>query len=332
MPIRIALCQVRDVDESMAAFARQLGVTSVNITTPPLPDEQGYWEVDDLVALRRRCNSLGLTLEVIENTAYHMYDKIMLGGVGRDQQLENYQRTIRNVAAAGIPVLGYHFMATGVWRTSMDAPGRGGCAATAFNLSDVPRVGNQVKWWPENTGRPLHLSAEELWENYRVFLDAVLPVAEEAGIRLAQHPDDPPVEEIDGVARLFTSPENFIRAEQIAAGSPAWGLDLCLGTTSEMHGGADAVRSMIRHFGPRGRIFYVHFRDVQGTVPQFQECFLGEGNYDPPSVIRELIDVGFDGWLQDDHVPVVVDDTRYGHRARAHAIGYMQGLLASVAR
>ena len=84
---------------------------------------------------------------------------------------------------------------------------------------------------------------------------------------------------------------------------------------------------MIERFGPRGKILYVHFRDVQGTVPSFQECFLGEGNYDPALVIRALRDAGFDGFLLDDHVPHMDDDTAWQHRGRAHAIGYMQGLL-----
>ena len=89
---------------------------------------------------------------------------------------------------------------------------------------------------------------------------------------------------------------------------------------------------MIEHFGPLGRIFYVHFRDVQGTVPRFQECFLGEGNYDPATVMLALKRGGFTGFLLDDHVPHMDDDTAYGHRARAHAIGYMQGLLNMMAQ
>ncbi|MGI8880008.1 MAG: mannonate dehydratase [Jatrophihabitans sp.] len=329
MQIRQAVCQVRDVDETIAAFARQLGVTSINITTPPLPTDDGYWTVEDLVGLKKRCSDLGLVLEVIENTPHHMYDKVMLGLPGRDEQLENYCTTIRNMAAADIPILGFHFMPTSVWRTDMAAPARGGATATAYDHSLISE-GNKVQW-PADTGE-LRLSAEQMWSNYQVFLDAVLPVADEVGLKLAQHPDDPPVDSIDGFARIFTSPENFKRAHKLANGSPAWGLDLCLGTVSEMVGGAAAVEEMIGYFGPLGKIRYVHFRDVQGTVPAFQECFIGEGNYDPPTVIRQLLDVGFDGWLQDDHVPNMTDDTRYGHRSRAHAIGYIQGVLAALDR
>ena len=327
MPLRLAVCQVQDVDPSIAAFARQLGVTSINITTPHIPIEQGYWRTDDLVLLRTRCEDLGLTLEVIENTPHNTYDKIMLGLPGRDEQLENYCRTIRNMAAAEIPILGFHFMPTSVWRTDMAAPARGGSAATAYDHSQVVN-GNKVVW-PSDAGE-LRLTAAEMWNNYSVFLDAVLPVADEVGMKLAQHPDDPPVESINGFARIFNSPENFIKAWELAKGSPAWGLDLCLGTVSEMAGGEKAVESMIDYFGPLGKIRYVHFRDVQGSVPKFQECFLGEGNYNPYAVIKRLIDVGFDGWLQDDHVPFMSEDTKYGHRARAHEIGYIQGILKSL--
>lgn len=324
MPIGIAVNQVHDVDEEIALFARQLGVTDINVNTPPLPMERGYWELDDLVDLRERTEALGLRLAVVENMPYPMYDKVMLGLPGRDEQLENVCTTIRNVAAAGIPVLGYHFMPTFVWRTTYEAPGRGGVLASAYDHAQA-HGGNKVVY-PQYEGT-LRPTAEQMWENYAVFLDAVLPVADEVGLLLAQHPDDPPVEDIDGFARIFTSPDNFKRAHELAKGSPAWGLDLCLGTVSEMAGGADDVHEMIEHFGRRGLIRYVHLRDVQGTVPSFVECFLGEGNYSPAKVIRHLRDVGFEGWLQDDHVPAMSGDTRYGHRARANAIGYMQGVL-----
>ncbi len=98
-----------------------------------------------------------------------------------------------------------------------------------------------------------------------------------------------------------------------------------------MPGGAANVREMIEFFGPKGRITYVHFRDVQGTVPDFQECFLGEGNFDPAEVMALLIDNGFEGFLLDDHVPKMDGDSDWNHRGRAHAVGYMQGLLRMAA-
>lgn len=332
MTLRIAVCQVQEVDESIAAFARQLGVTSINITTADIPSVDGYWKTDDLADLKRRCNELGLTLEVIENLPYGTYEKIILGREGRDEQIENYCRTIRNMASAEIPILGFHFMPNGVWRTSMDAPARGGATATAYDHS-LAHLGNKVMY-PADVIQPSieagdpGLSADEVWANYQYFLDGVLPTADEVGLKLAQHPDDPPVESINGFARVFNSPVAYKRAHEMARGSDAWGINLCVGTVSEMRG-SESVHEMIDHFGPLGRIRYVHFRDVQGTVPNFVESFLGEGNFVPHEVIRRLIDVGFTGWLQDDHVPFMTEDTRYGHRARAHEIGYMQGILST---
>ena len=169
------------------------------------------------------------------------------------------------------------------------------------------------------------LDDDAMWANYRYFLEAVVPVAEEAGVRIALHPDDPPVPSLAGVARLFRSVDALVRATEIVP-SAASAIELCLGTVSEM-GGEPAVLDAIERLGAAGRIAYVHLRDVKGTVPTFEECFLGEGNYDPLTVLRALRRVGFDGFLLDDHVPRVVGDSDYMHRGRAHAIGYVQGLL-----
>lgn len=333
MTMRIAVCQVQEVDDSIAAFARQLGVTSINITTADVPAPNGYWETKDLVDLRLRCEERGLRLEVLENPPLGTYEQIITGGAERDRQIENFQRTIRSVSAAGIPLLGYHFMPNGVWRTAWNAPARGGATATAYDHS-LTSHGNKVPFTADY-GRTMDevekagLSADELWKNYEYFLRAVLPVADDVGLKLAQHPDDPPVDSINGVARIFTSPAAYKRAFELADGSPSWGVNLCLGTFSEL-GGAASGEEMIRYFGPLGRIRYVHFRDVKGTVPNFVECFLGEGNFDPVEMIRLLHEVGFEGWLQDDHVPFMTDDTVYGHRARAYEIGKMQGMLAAM--
>jgi len=331
--LRIALCQVRDVTDELAAFGRQLGVTSINVTFPDIPYDRGYWEVSDLIALRERCEERGLTLEVIENFPHETLEPIVRGLPTRDEALDNLAQSIRNLAAAGIPMLGYHFMPNGVWRTTMAGPARGGATASAYDDALAPR-GNTTGWPQEDTGwdgdqDKLVITHEQMWENYRYFLERILPVADEAGIRLAQHPDDPPVAQIDGIARIFTSPDAYSRALAMAGESPSWGIDLCLGTVSEMNG-STSVHEMIERFGPLDRIRYVHFRDVQGTVPSFIECFLGEGNYTPHEVIKHLLRVGFTGWLQDDHVPQMTGDSPYSHRARAHEIGYMQGILSTL--
>ena len=334
--MRVGLCGSGDLTDEELTLAVQLGLTSVRAATPRhLPGEQ-RWEYEDLKALVARVASYGLKLEVIENTPVGFFDKVLLGQPGRDEQLEHYCATIRNMGRAGIPILGHNWMPNFVWRTP-PATGRGGARVTAFDLATVEAtpyaaqrafIGNRSAVIDAQFARHVTVSEEEMWENYAYFLRAVLPVAEAAGVRLALHPDDPPVPSLGGVARIFRDVAGFKRGYAMASGSPAWGLDLCLGCCSEMPGGAANVREMIEFFAPRGAICYIHFRDVQGTVPKFAECFIGEGNYNPAEVVLLLKRHGFTGFLLDDHVPHIVGDTPWGHRARAHAIGYMQGLLA----
>ena len=152
-------------------------------------------------------------------------------------------------------------------------------------------------------------------------MERILPACEEAGVRMALHPDDPPIESLGGVGRVFRNFDNFRRAME-TFDSPMHGLDFCHGCWSEMREG-EGVLDAIRFFGERGKIFYVHFRDVQGPIENFTECFLGDGNCNPVDTIRTLKEVGFNGFLMPDHVPHIIDDTDWNHRGRAYAIGYM---------
>ncbi len=336
--MRVGVGQFNELTEDKLRFAAQIGATGIQLNTPKLPGD-ARWEEKDLRDLVDKTRAHGLVLEAIENVPVHFYHKAMLGQPGRDEQIENYRATVRHVGRAGIPILGFHFMPNSVWRTERLAPGRGGAGCTKFDMAIVDQarsVDDLRQYLPTSLGRqtamPLARPGEvlftedQMWANYEYFIKAVLPVAEEAGVHLALHPDDPPVPMLGGVARLFYKPENFKRAWALNPTSDAWGLDLCLGCCSEM-GGKAAVREMIEFFGPRGRIFYVHFRDVQGVVPNFQECFLGEGNFDPAEVILLLKRSGFTGFLLDDHSPHMEGDSDWNHRGRAHAIGYMQGLM-----
>src|SRR5215468_5483473 len=134
--MRVALGQFNELTHERLTFAKQIGVNSVQMNTPLLPEDTGYWKVEDLQRLTERCDSYGLRLEALENVPRHFYIKAMLGLPGRDEQIENYQKTIRNIGKAGIPLLGYHWMPNGVWRTP-DAAGRGGVRVTAFDMALV---------------------------------------------------------------------------------------------------------------------------------------------------------------------------------------------------
>ncbi|MFH1268218.1 MAG: mannonate dehydratase, partial [Planctomycetota bacterium] len=314
LPMRVGLGQFSELTDERMAFVKQCGVEDIVLNTPKLPGEK-RWGYEDLLALNTRAREAGLRLVSIENVPISFYDKIMLGLPGRHAQLENMRHTVQNIGRAGIPILGYHFMPNSVWRTSPRTV-RGGAVATAFALKEA-----QTR--PLSFGR--RYGEDEMWDNYDWYLERILPVCEEAGVRLALHPDDPPVAELGGVARLFWSFENFKRAMEVH-NSPMHGFDFCHGCWSEMRGGAGVLEA-IRFFGEQGRIFYVHMRDVQGTADDFTECWLGEGNCNILKTMRTLKEVGFRGIMLTDHVPHMPGDTPWGHRGRAYTVGYMKALL-----
>lgn len=338
MTIRLSLGHIDCYDDRVATFAHQLGLSGVQFHAPNLlPGENGYWSIEELRALRDRCDADGLRIDGLENVPLAHFWKVQRGAPGRDEQIENFCTTLANMAAVGIDLLGYNFTVSYVWRTSMAAPGRGGALVTSFDLAGVGS-GNALAGYrlTPDVAAIEPLDAQRMWENHQYFLDAVLPVAERYSVRLALHPDDPPVDQpLGGAARIFISPESLVAAREQARRNPMWGLNCCLGTISEM-GGEAAVMQVIDTLGAAGAIHYVHFRDVQGTVPQFTESFVDEGNYDAAAVIRRLHDVGFDGFLIDDHVPAMIGDLdtwldtsseAYCSRGRAHALGYLQGVL-----
>jgi mannonate dehydratase len=316
--MRVALGQFNELTDEQVQFVKQCGCDDVLLNTPKLPGEE-RWEREDLIALRERAESAGLRLVALENVPVRFYDQIMLGLPDRERQLENMQQTVRNMGQAGIPILGYHFMPNQVWRTSRDTPVRGGATATAFDMDLVRKA-------PLTHGRVY--SEEEMWANYDWYLERMLPVCEEAGVRMALHPDDPPVLALGGIPRLFRNFENFRRALEVHD-SPMHGLDYCHGCWSEMRGGEGVLES-IRYFGERGRLFYIHLRDVLGTAENFTEVFLGDGNSDPVQVMKTLKEVGFRGFIIDDHVPHMVNDSPWCHRGRAWSTGYIKALLDAV--
>lgn len=319
LSMRIALGQTNQLTDEIVRFAHQIGVRDIQFNmfhgSPHLPGET-HWDYMDLLRLRTRCEDAGLRLNAIENVPLKFYDKIMLGRPGRDEQIEHMQTTIQNMGRAGIPIFGYHFVVTGVWRTSATTPARGGALTTAFDydlVTDAPLSFDRV------------YTDDEMWENYSYFIKAILPVAEAAGVKLALHPDDPPVPALGGVARLFRSLEAFKRAMEEIGDSPYHGLDFCVGSWSEMS--PDECLQGLRYFAERGKIFYVHFRDVLGSVPKFREAFINEGNLNMFEVMKTLHDFNFQGFLIDDHVPRMVGDDGWVSLSRAFANGQMVTML-----
>ncbi len=298
-------------------FAAQFGATDVLFNTPLLPGAE-RWELYDLVKLRLSVEQWGLKLSALENVPTRFYDDIMLGGPKRDQQIENMISTVRNIARAGIPIFGYNWMPSHVWRTPPRVL-RGGAVATAYDhgiASALPNTHQRV------------YTEDEMWANFEYWIRAITPVAEEEGIRLGIHPCDPPVESLGGIPQLLRSFQAYKRLIEICP-SDANAIEFCQGTFSEMDDGVD-IYEKIRYFGSRRKILYVHFRNVSGTVPVFHEEFVNTGYVDMYRAMQTYYEVGFDSFFIDDHVPHTHQDTAWGHRGRAFANGYIQGLIEAV--
>ena len=322
--MRVGLGQLRRLDDRQLQFIRQLGVEDVSLvvssfTDTDLPLSDDVWSFRELVQLRNRVEDAGLRLAGFEIVPLSFYESALFDRPGKDADLEQFKETIRNVGAAGIPLVGYYWLPDGVWRTSVTKPVRGGAETTAFDLREAEGA-------PPTRGR--EFTEEEFWTNYEYVLREIVPVAEEADVKLMLHPNDPPAEELGGIPFLFRSFENVKRAMELVP-SDNHGLLFCLGTWSSM--GAD-LEEAIRYFGGRDELFFVHFRNVVGSMPSFYETFVDdpEGYFDPIEMLALLEEVGFDGVLTPDHVPYMVDEADWpkgGYRGRAYTVGYLKGLL-----
>ncbi|MSX26061.1 MAG: mannonate dehydratase, partial [Actinobacteria bacterium] len=230
--------------------------------------------------------------------------------------IENMIATVRNIARAGIPIFGYNWMPSHVWRTPPVAI-RGGALATAFD-------DNIAQKYPLTHDR--EYNEEEMWANLEYWIKIITPIAEEEGIRLGIHPCDPPVEKLGGVPQLLRSFAAYKRLVEIyPSGSNA--IEFCQGTFSEMK---DDIYEMIEYFVSRKKILYVHFRNVSGKVPVFYEEFVNTGYVDMYKAMKIYHKHNFDGFFIDDHVPHTHGDTPWGHRGRAFANGYIQAMIEAV--
>lgn len=327
--MKIILGAIKEFNDDALLLAKQLGSEGFHFNTPPIAtNDEKHWTVRALTWLKEYTEKFGLKLEMIENVPIRFFDKIIMGLPGRDEQIENYIKTLHNMGEVGIPILGHHFCPTWAWRTSITHPYRGGATVSAYDKSMEDKVPNAYavsKYHMITMGEDVvPPTAEKLWENFTYFIKAVIPEAEKAGVKLITHPSDPPLEKVAGVERIFISKEDFIKAEKIAD-NPAWGINFCMGTFSQK-GGEEYVLDMIREFVPKNRIHMVHFRDVQGTAECFSECYLGEGRYNPSKIMEALYKYGYRGLMLDDHVPYLTGDTRWGHMSRAFEFGFIRGM------
>ena len=305
-------------------LVRQCGVEHAvaGIDLRPRPDagaDEQPWSEASLRRAKQAYEDAGFRLAVIESRP--PLNAAKLGLDGRDDQIETACKLIRNMGRLDIGVWCYEWMPLGVLRTTTTSPSRGGALVTGYDhesLRDAP-----LSEFGEVT-------AERLWENLRYFLERVVPVAEDAGVKLAMHPDDPPLSPVRGVARIMSRVDDFQRLIDLVP-SDVNGITLCQGNFTLM---TDDLPDVIRHFGAQRKIFFVHFRDVRGTPDHFVETFHDDGKTDMAACMRAYRDVGYDGVCRPDHVPTMAGDATgrpmYSSIGRLFAIGYIKGLREAV--
>jgi len=320
--IKVSLQISTNATDEDLQFAQQLGVGYVNI-----PGNAERATLENFIRLKERVEAAGLKIWNIGNTSVHNMQEVTLNLPGRDEKIEEYKNFLRNLARAGIFYTTYAHMGNGIWSSEREAT-LGGASARAFDMSKNPK-GNwagKVFEGPLTHGRKY--SKEELWENYTYFIKQVVPVAEELGMRIGIHPDDPPVPELGGVPRcIFGNFDGYMRALEIA-NSPNIGVCLCAGTW--MEGGKQMGKDVFeaaRAFAKMDKLWKIHFRNVSAPIPHFVETFVDNGYTDMLKLMKTLMEIDFRGALIADHVPTMVGGPRTGW---AYSIGYIKALLAAV--
>jgi mannonate dehydratase len=313
-------------------FLQQLGVDRLSAALETGREPKGeypfqqlktgdYYKVADLVALKKWVESHGLELSSINLAMFPRWEKILLGRPGRDEQIDNWKKSLENLGRAGIRLVQYNPMinagsAMPLWRTSADKIGRGGTLIFKFDY-DIAR---QLPL--TNYGE---LTEKVMWANFLYFLKAVITTAEKAGVTMSLHPYDPPVLSLAGIARVIHNVAAFDRVFKEVP-SKANCMTFCLSTFGQMLENADVYKA-IRHFAKADRIGCVHFSGVKGTLAQSEEAFPDESRLDMLQAVRTLKASGFNGLIEVDHAPHPIGDTDYGHMSHAFQIGYLKGIM-----
>lgn len=317
--IKICVQAGANPSDDQLLFFKQLGADYVSVGAPPaLSSVEGYLQI------KKRYADAGITVWNIGDTRVHNMPEVTLNLPGRDQKIEQYKQYLRNLGKAGIYYTTYAHMGNGIWSS-----GRATIRGSSGRELDMASPNKTGRWdrivFTEPLSHGREFTKEEIWANYTYFVKQVAPVAEEAGVRIGVHPDDPPVPVLAGVPRcIFSSYEGYKRAFQIA-NSPNVGMCLCVGCWLEggrQITGKDPVET-IRAFGPQ-KIWKVHFRNVSAPLPHFVETFMDNGYYPMAKVMKALRDVKYDGIVILDHTPNLVGG---GNAPTAYGVAYMRALL-----
>jgi mannonate dehydratase len=293
-------------------------------------DPEKLWTVAELKQLRREIEDAGLVFAAIENLDPAHWHDILLDGPRCEEQLEKVKIIIRRMGEAGIPVLGYNFSLAGVCGRMTTASGRGRALTLGMDGpaedEPVPKgvVWNMVYDEAAPPGVLPRVSNEQLWDRLRRFLEEVVPVAEQSDVRLAAHPDDPPMPTMRGQARLVYQPDMYQRLLDMAP-SRSNALEFCVGTVAEMTEGD--VHEAVDRYSREGKIAYIHLRNVVGKVPHYRETFIDEGEVDMVRILTILERNGFDGVIIPDHAPQMSCAAPW-HAGMAHTLGFILAVKA----
>jgi mannonate dehydratase len=280
-----------------------------------------YYQTPHLSALKEWVENHGLELFAIIDLRLRRWDKIFRGLPGRDQQIEFWCESLRNMGKVGIPIFHYKWAIDSgswmpAWRTSAEPVGRGGATIVRFDYEATKKV-TQTEFG--------EITENQMWDNLTYFLKAGVPIAEQANVILAMHPADPQVPTLAGISRILRNVEDYDRLFEILP-SKYSRMVLCLGCFSQILT-SEKVYQVIRHFGSEDKIGYVDFRNVTGTCEKFDEVYPDEGQLDMFQVIKILKEIGYTGYITPDHAPRGINDSEFGHISHAYQIGYIKGLL-----
>ncbi|HVG14060.1 MAG TPA: mannonate dehydratase, partial [Chitinophagaceae bacterium] len=277
-------------------LARQMGIThAIAKLAPEITGALPPWDLDSLKNSKEIFERAGFKLYGLEGDQFDM-NRIKFGLDGRDEDISRYQQMLRNMGELGIPLLCYNFMAgIGWYRTSTDVEERGGALVSAFDAAYANK---------QSLTEFGEVSEEKIWENYQYFIKAIIPVAEKAGVKMALHPDDPPLSPLRGIGRIFTNADGIRKALSLSD-SKAHGLTFCQGTYTTM---GEDVQELVKEFGDAHKIHFVHIRDVVGNAANFRETFHDNGPTDMVGMFKAYRDINFEGAIRSDHVPTMAGE------------------------
>jgi mannonate dehydratase len=303
----------RNADVSAMRNMKQIGIDYVLMGGPPIP-----WDQTELQSIVDRFSTQGLK---VINMMIGGFPNVIYGREGRDQEIENVRMSIRAAGTAGIPVVEYNFYAHRLMEGYHEVEGRGGAGYTGFDYAPVKDL-------PADAEIGEH-RAEDLWANLTYFLEAVIPVAEEAGVRMAVHPNDPPIPVSHGSDQILATFDDWKRLVSIVE-SPANGMTFDCGVTRET--GADPVE-VCRYLGERDRINHAHFRNVLVDEPytKYVEVFPDNGLVNMFAVMQELVNLGYSLGIYPEHQRALDYDRNAGTSPYYPGGGGFAGLTYNVA-